>query len=121
MEATTTKNIPKSTDVMGSTASLVNNIEEDETVQPSSSNRPNDDPIVVQPQNTTNTYVLEISAMMLFFSWNLSGIVFQSQILYQSCKMVYNDSVCSDVIDNEVCVDRVNVLVHSINSVDFSR
>lgn len=105
METTNTKNIPKATAVMGSTTSLVNNMEEDAAVQPSSSSQPNDESIVNQPQSTTNTYVLEISTMMLFFAWNLSGTVFQNQILYQSCTMNYNDSVCSDVIDNEVCVD----------------
>lgn len=108
-------NIPKSTAVMRSTASLVNNMEEDAAAaQPSSSSRPNDESIVIQPQSTTNTYVLEISAMMLFFAWNLSGTVFQNQIIYQSCTMSYNESACTDVIDNEVCVDII-VLVHFIN------
>lgn len=107
-------NIPKSTAVTGSTANLVNDMEEDAAAQPSSSSRPSDESNVIQPQSTSNTYVLEISAMMLFFAWNLSGTVFQNQILYQSCNQFYNESICADVIDNEVCVD-INVLVHFNN------
>lgn len=109
METTNTKNIPKSIAVMGSNASLVNNMEEDVAAQPSSSSRPNES-IISQPPSTTNTYVLEISAMILFFSWNLSGTVFQDQIVYQSCTMNYNDSVCSDVINNKVCVNILNLI-----------
>lgn len=96
---------------MSSTASLVNNMDEDEAAESSTSSRLNDESII-QPQSTKNTYVLEVSVMMLFFAWNLSGTVFQNQILYQSCTMNFNTSTCANVIDNKVCR-----LIYNIQSI----
>lgn len=55
-----------------------------------------------------NTYTLELPVLLLFFSWNISGTVFQNQILYQSCTNIfnYNESACALIIND---FDRDNV------------
>lgn len=67
-----------------------------------------------------NTYTLELAVLLLFFSWNLSGTVFQNQILYQSCTitMNFNETTC-DTLINDVTSDEVgNAIVVLIS---FSR
>lgn len=49
-----------------------------------------------------NTFSLEFPVLLLFFSWNLSGTVFQNQVLYQTCMLTYNYSVCSRLTDEEI-------------------
>lgn len=49
-----------------------------------------------------NTFSLEFPVLLLFFSWNLSGTVFQNQVLYQTCMLTYNYSVCSRLIDEDI-------------------
>lgn len=67
-------------------------------------------PAAVQPRNT---FRLEGPILLLFFAWNLSGTVFQNQILFQSCMTTlrFNESECDAVINdasaNEVCCRRV--------------
>lgn len=63
----------------------------------------------VEHVRTTNTYRLEFPALLLFFSWNLSGTVFQNQILYQTCILDYNVSMC-DMLTNEQIPDEYKVI-----------
>lgn len=49
-----------------------------------------------------NTFSLELPVLLLFFSWNLSGTVFQNQVLYQTCMLTYNYSICSRLTDEEI-------------------
>lgn len=49
-----------------------------------------------------NTFTLEFPVLLLFFSWNLSGTVFQNQVLYQTCMLTYNKTVCSRLTDEEI-------------------
>lgn len=56
----------------------------------------------VEHVRSTNTYSLELPVLLLFFSWNLSGTVFQNQVLYQSCILNYNESTCSLLANEEI-------------------
>lgn len=60
--------------------------------------------VVNQPGqiHSKNTFSLEFPVLLLFFSWNLSGTVFQNQVLYQTCMLTYNYSVCSRLTDEEI-------------------
>lgn len=49
-----------------------------------------------------NTFSLEFPVLLLFFSWNLSGTVFQNQVLYQTCMLTYNYTVCARLTDEEI-------------------
>lgn len=82
-----------------STECLVNN-EDDDDEQPTSSIQSTINPTTIQPVQSTNTFTLEIPVLLLFFSWNLSGTVFQNQVLYQSCILTYNASTC-DLLTND--------------------
>lgn len=109
MEATHSENIPKTNTVIRSNTSIVNGTDNDDAPQPSSSNRTVDGTTATENASTTNTHILEIAAMLLFFSWNLTGIVFQNQVLYQSCIILeYNASTCEDVPDDSVNVSSAN-------------
>lgn len=59
---------------------------------------------IVAPEQiqSQNTFSLEFPVLLLFFSWNLSGTVFQNQVLYQTCMLTYNYSVCSRLTDEEI-------------------
>lgn len=63
-------------------------------------------PAAERPRNTHN---LEIAILLLFFAWNLSGTVFQNQILFQTCTVTLNatiadcDALINDASTNEVC------------------
>lgn len=71
-----------------------NNSEE----QPTCSNQP---VIAIGEQvQSKKLFTLEIPVLLLFFSWNLSGTVFQNQVLYQSCLLNYNSTIC-DLLTNE--------------------
>lgn len=60
-----------------------------------------------------NTYKLEFPVVLLFFAWNMSGTVFQNQILYQICTntLFYNDSTC-DALINDANSDAVFSILH---------
>lgn len=80
--------------------------------QPSSSNESTMQAVMNQTTTASeqiqskNTFSLEFPVLLLFFSWNLSGTVFQNQVLYQTCMLTYNYSVCSRLTDEEI--DEVN-------------
>lgn len=79
--------------------------------QPSSSNESTMQAVMNQTTaseqiQSKNTFSLEFPVLLLFFSWNLSGTVFQNQVLYQTCMLTYNYSVCSRLTDEEI--DEVN-------------
>lgn len=59
-------------------------------------------------QRSRNTHTLEVPVLLLFFAWNLSGTVFQNEILYQSCTVTlgYNDSQCDDIQDDKLEVKK---------------
>lgn len=69
--------------------------------QPSSSTVP---AVITAPEQiqSKNTFTLEFPVLLLFFSWNLSGTVFQNQVLYQTCMLTYNYTVCSRLTDEEI-------------------
>lgn len=59
-------------------------------------------------------FTLELPVLLLFFSWNLSGTVFQNQILFQTCTSFfsYNESVCNDLTNSLADDDlQVNFLI----------
>lgn len=108
MDATNTVNIPKPVPVIRSPASIPhsNPVIDYNEPQPSSSSRPDDEiPITT---STTNTHILEVAAMLLFFSWNLTSTVFQNQILYQSCTTLlsFNVTTC-EVLINDLIPDNL--------------
>lgn len=48
------------------------------------------------------TFTLELPVLLLFFSWNLCGTVFQNQILFQTCTSYfnYNATICNELTDS---------------------
>lgn len=77
--------------------------------QPSGSGQPIVNQTAVENTRTTNTHRLEFPVLLLFFSWNLSGIVFQNQILYQTCILDYNQTTC-EMLTNDVIPDEYKVM-----------
>lgn len=84
---------------------------DDDQEQPSSSNQPVLNQTAVERVKSTNTYRLEVPVLLLFFSWNLSGTVFQNQVLYQSCLLNYNQTIC-----DQLTVDIPDALVVILTS-----
>lgn len=74
------------------------------------------------PAQPRNTYTLEWPIFMLFFAWNLSGTVFQNQILFQSCTITLNfnattcDAVINDASTDEVCRRRIRSLLRFLQT-----
>lgn len=63
----------------------------------------NEIPIIHHIMNQpSNTYKLELPVVLLFFAWNMSGTVFQNQILYQICTNTLhkNDTTCDALIND---------------------
>lgn len=63
---------------------------------PSSSSRRTPDDELVLPKKQ-RSFPVEIPVLLLFLSWNLTGTVFQYQILYQTCtvSLGFNETECS--------------------------
>lgn len=61
----------------------------------STNNGPVDDELLKRSRSLP----LEIPILLLFLSWNLTGTVFQYQILYQTCtvSLGYNETDCSQL------------------------
>lgn len=55
-----------------------------------------------QPKPVRNSFTLEIPALLLFCSWNLTTTVFQNQIIYQTCTISFdfNSTFCADMTDD---------------------
>lgn len=96
METQISENIPydKFANQPDDSEEPINRNADDDGEQPSSSNQPVINQTTVERSRSTNTYTLEIPVLLLFFSWNLSGTVFQNQVLYQSCLLNYNTTIC---------------------------
>lgn len=80
------------------------------TMQPTVMNQP-------EQIQSKNTFSLEFPVLLLFFSWNLSGTVFQNQVLYQTCMLTYNYTICSRLTDKEI--DEVWMLTNKQKSTTF--
>lgn len=65
-----------------------------EEAHSSSNRRPLDDELVQKPKK--RSLPLEIPVLLLFLCWNLTGTVFQNQILFQTCtvSLGYNETDC---------------------------
>lgn len=84
--------------------------------QPSVSTQQTINPATAEQIRSTNTYRLEFPVILLFFSWNLSGTVFQNQILYQTCMLEYNKTTC-DTLANDMIPDEYKVIAN--NTIGF--
>lgn len=62
-------------------------------------------------QKPARSYPLEIPMLLLFLCWNLTGTVFQYQILYQTCivSLGYNESDCSQLGNGEESEHLLNI------------
>lgn len=100
MEATNSEYIPSTKAAVQPTDAIV--YADDELEQPSVSVQPTINQTTVEHVQSTNTYSLELPVLLLFFSWNLSGTVFQNQVLYQSCILNYNESTCTLLANEEI-------------------
>lgn len=111
MEATHAEHIPKTRPAIQPTgASAHNEDNDDEDGQgPSASSQPIINQTMTNRNTNTNTYSLELPVLLLFFSWNLSGTVFQNQVLYQSCMLNYNETTCN-LLANEDIPDDLEVI-----------
>lgn len=99
-----------STGESGETIATLRSHRNDET-QPSCSTSESDGRSDIGEENrhkpNRNTFTLELPALLLFFSWNLTTTVFQNQILFQTCKISFsfNDTFCvdltNDLVNNE--------------------
>lgn len=117
METPISENIPydKFANQPDDSETPINRNVSDDGEQPSSSNQQ----VISQTNNervrSTNTYTLEIPVLLLFFSWNLSGTVFQNQVLYQSCLLNYNTTICSRLtveIPDDLVVIFMSILIY---------
>lgn len=61
------------------------------------------EPVDNELQKKTNSWPLEYPILLLFLCWNLTGTVFQYQILYQSCtvSLGYNETDCNQLGQGE--------------------
>lgn len=68
-------------------------------------------PIDDELQKRTRSFPLEIPMFLLFLCWNLTGTVFQYQILYQTCivSLNYNESDCSQLGNGEESEHLANI------------
>lgn len=101
MEGTNTENIPKAA---VQPTDPISHISTDDREQPSVSTQPTLNQSTVE-RTPTNTYALELPVLLLFFSWNLSGTVFQNQVLFQSCILKYNESTCNLLTNEDIPTD----------------
>lgn len=101
MEATNTENIP-STKAAVQPSHTIPHSATDDLEQPSVSTQPTLNQTTVEQVQSTNTYTLELPVLLLFFSWNLSGTVFQNQVLYQSCLLKYNETTCNLLTNEDI-------------------
>lgn len=108
MDIRNSEHIPSTRAAIQATDSLVNN-EDDDHEQPTSSIQSTTNPTTIV--QSTNTFTLEIPVLLLFFSWNLSGTVFQNQVLYQSCILTYNASTC-DLLTNDKITPEMEVEIN---------
>lgn len=115
MEPTNTENItyPSTKAAVQPTDTFLHDAveEEEEDEGPSVSSQPVINQSLVNQVRTTNTHTLELPVLLLFFSWNLSGTVFQNQVLYQSCILKYNETTCN-LLANEDIPDDLEVIFH---------
>lgn len=94
------------------TDSIVQNVDDDDDEnQPSVPAQPTINQTTIEHAQL-NTYRLELSVSLLFFSWNLSATVFQNQVVYQSCELFYNESTCN-LLANENIPDSLKVISFS--------
>lgn len=100
MEAANSEYIPSTKAAVQPTDAIVH--ADDELDQPSVSVQPTINQTTVEHVQSKNTYSLEAPVLLLFFSWNLSGTVFQNQVLYQSCILNYNESTCTLLANEEI-------------------
>ncbi|XP_031618143.1 uncharacterized protein LOC116337604 [Contarinia nasturtii] len=100
MEGSNSENIPSTKAAIQPTEPIVQNNDEDQE-QPSVS-RPTINQTTVERVQSRNTYFLELPVLLLFYSWNLSGTVFQNQVIYQSCILNYNESTCKLLANEEI-------------------
>lgn len=115
MEATHIEHIPNTKPAV-QPSNFEHNEDDDEGQGPSVSTQPiinqtvtnSTTNITTVRTNSSNTYSLELPVLLLFFSWNLSGTVFQNQVLYQSCILNYNESTCN-LLANEDIPDDLEV------------
>lgn len=101
MEAINSENIP-STKAAIQPTEPISQINDDDHDQPSGSVQPTINQTTVERIQSTNTYALELPVLLLFYSWNLSGTVFQNQVIYQSCILNYNESTCELLANEEI-------------------
>lgn len=104
MEATNAEDIPSTRAAVQPTGAFAHNDVDNDDQGPSVSSQPTViiyQTTIIQTTNT-NTYSLELPVLLLFFSWNLSGTVFQNQVLYQSCILNYNESTCNQLANEDI-------------------
>ncbi|XP_031639670.1 proton-coupled folate transporter-like [Contarinia nasturtii] len=77
----------------------------------------------MEPVQPTNMYSLQLSLLMLSFSSNLVTAVFQTEIIYESCMLKSNESICRLLANKEIPKElkdletEVEIYVSKINMV----
>lgn len=85
-------------EIIPSTSVVPLNTGEESTTNRVDQNRLTDDELSLP--RTRTSFLLEVPVLLLFFAWNLSGIVFQNEILFQSCitSLGHNVSECDSPV-----------------------